>query len=100
MADRKPHGVGATVAVTPDGAAVGTLYLLWYYTDANGAQHPVGTDSITIPKGQTDFVNSTAYYYNFGIQGPYWGLTVSTNPAAIRGNNSTTTVLAATCEIS
>jgi len=94
------HGVGATVAVTSDGAAAGTLYLAWYYTDANGAQHSVGASSVTIPKGQTDFVNATAYFQSFGNQGVYWGLTVSTNPAATRGNGSTSTVLAAACEIS
>lgn len=94
------HGAGATVAVTSDGAAAGTLYLAWYYTDANGAQHSVGASSVTIPKGQTDFVNATAYFQSFGNQGVYWGLTVSTNPAATRGNGSTSTVLAAACEIS
>jgi serine/threonine-protein kinase len=94
------HGASAIVAVTSDGAAAGTLYLAWYYTDANGAQHSIGTDAITIPKGQTDFVNSTAYFKSFGTQGVYWGLSVSTNPAATRGNGSTATVLAATCEIS
>jgi serine/threonine-protein kinase len=93
------HGASAIVEVTSDGAATGTLYLAWYYTDANGGQHSVSTSPVTIPKGQTDFVNSTPYYQGFGDQGTYWGLTVSTNPAATRGNGSTTTVLAATCEI-
>ncbi len=82
-----------------DGAAAGTLYLAWYYTDANG-RHSDGTDSVTIPKGQTDFINSAAYYHYFGTQGEYWGLTVSTNPAAAQGNGSTPTTLAASCEIS
>lgn len=94
------HGAGATVAVTSDGAAAGILYLAWYYTDANGAQHSAGTDAVTIPKGQTNFVNSTAYFHSFGTQGVNWGLTVSTNPAATRGDGSSATVLAATCEIS
>ncbi|HEU5425248.1 MAG TPA: serine/threonine-protein kinase [Actinocrinis sp.] len=94
------HGASAIVDVTSDGAATGTLYLSWYYTDANGAQHSIGTDAITIPKGRTDFVNSTAYFKSFGTQGVYWGLSVSTKPAAARGNGSTATVLAASCEIS
>lgn len=94
------HGAGAIVDVTSDGAAAGTLYLDWYYTDANGAQQSVSTSSITIPKGQTDFVNSTAYFHSFGNQGVYWGVTAYTNPAAARGNYSSSAILAATCEIS
>ena len=86
--------------VQSDGAAAGTLTLTWYYTDANGAEHTVKTASVTIPKGQATFVNSKPYYYDFSNEGVYWGLTVSTTPAAIRGNNSTSTVLAASCEIS
>jgi serine/threonine protein kinase len=92
--------VDATVQVQSDGAATGTLTLTWYYTAANGAKHTVKTASVTIPKGQATFVNSKPYYYDFSNVGVYWGLTVSTTPAAIRGNNSTSTVLAASCEIS
>ncbi len=93
------HFASAIVDVLSDGAAPGTLTLNWYYTDANGGNHTISTVPVTIPAGKTDFVNSTPYYGNFGTQGVYWGLMVSSTPAATRGNNSTATVLAATCEI-
>lgn len=89
----------ATVEVLSDGAAPGTLTLSWFDTDANGAEHTVSTVPVTIPGGNRDFVNSTPYYNNFGSQGVDWGLTVSTTPAATRGNGSTSTIRAAACEI-
>ena len=93
------QGIDAVVEVLSDGApATGTLYLNWFYTDANGANFTVNTVTVTIPAGQKDFINSVPYYQSFSTQGTYWGLTASTNPAAKRGD-STSKILAATCEI-
>ena len=90
----------AIVTVKSDGAAAGTLYLTWYYTTtAGGARTVVETDPVVLPKGKTTVTNSTPYYHNFGGEGVYWGLKVSTIPAAARGNNTTQTVLAQGCAI-
>jgi serine/threonine protein kinase len=94
------YSAAATVDVQSDGAAAGTLYLAWSYTDPNGAVHSAGTDSVTIPAGQTEFLNSTPYYHNFGSSSDvYWILTVSTNPAAAQGDNSSVNLFATSCEI-
>lgn len=94
------YSAAATVDVQSDGAAAGTLYLAWSYTDPNGAVHDAGTDSVTIPAGQTEFLNSTPYYHNFGSSSDvYWILTVSTNPTAARGNGSSVNLFATSCEI-
>ena len=85
--------------VKSNGAATGTLHLTWYYTATNGGPRTVvATDSVALPQGTTDVVNSSPYYHTFS-KGAYWGLRVSTSPAAARGDNSVTTVLATGCSI-
>jgi eukaryotic-like serine/threonine-protein kinase len=91
-------GITVLVDVSSDGAATGTLTLLWYTSDTpSGARTPVDTQPITLPQGKTTVSNS--YSYDFPSGAGYWGVAVSTQPTADSGNGSSQYLLAATCEI-
>lgn len=98
----QPSGTTAVVDVNTDGAATGTMYLTWYYSDSNGSSGTTAsTVPVTLPQGKTT-VDGT-YSFDFAAVGAggagYWGLSVSTDPAAIRGNGTYRTVFAPNCQI-
>ncbi len=90
-------GFQATVDVVSNGAATGKLELTWYYTlVSGGARTPVANDAVTLPKGKTEVSNTYSHVMGSGV---YWGVAVSTVPAAATGQGSTATVLVARCAI-
>ncbi|WP_225849299.1 serine/threonine-protein kinase [Streptomyces sp. HPF1205] len=80
----------ATVTVQSDGAAAGTLTLSWFHSatkDPRGGA-TVSTQSVRFAEGQRSFTATYSYDFGGGDTYPYWGLTVSTTPAADSGNGS------------
>jgi serine/threonine-protein kinase len=91
-------GITVAVNVSSDGAAAGTLTLQWYTSDTpTGARTTIDNQPITLPQGQTSVDNK--YSYSFPTNASYWGVAVSTQPAADLGDGSSQYILAATCEI-
>ncbi|QTI43149.1 Serine/threonine-protein kinase StkP [Streptomyces nojiriensis] len=78
-------GTQAVASVKSDGVATGTLVLTWFHSNTPGWGPVVATDRITIPAGQTSF--SKTYAHTFGSGDPflYWGVQVSSDPAAATG---------------
>lgn len=91
-------GIAVVVDVSSDGAAAGTLTLQWYTSDTpTGARTTVSTQPVTLPQGKTTVSNN--YSYSFSSGAAYWGVAVSTQPAADSGDGASQYMLAATCEI-
>ncbi|MGW2516208.1 serine/threonine-protein kinase [Streptomyces sp. NPDC001617] len=79
----------ASVSVTTDGAADGTLYLSWYVSDSAGAVGTVvATDSVALPKGKTQISNRYPHSFAIPTRYDYLGVEVTTDPAADSGNGS------------
>jgi serine/threonine-protein kinase len=79
----------AAVTVQSDGAAAGTLTLTWIHSTSKESRGTtVATESVALKKGQTS--STVTYSHDFGYYDvyPYWGLAVSTTPAAGTGNSS------------
>jgi serine/threonine-protein kinase len=78
-----------TVTVQSDGAADGTLTLSWFHGIAKGTRGSVtvAAESVPLTKGQQSFSGTYSHYFGSDTY-PYWGLAVSTNPAADSGNGS------------
>ncbi|WP_441248537.1 serine/threonine-protein kinase [Kitasatospora sp. McL0602] len=87
------YGTQATVKVTTDGANTGTLTLSWM--DGGSSRKVVATQSLTLAKGQTSA--SFPVSHTFADNATAWGLQVSTNPAALRGQGSYQEVYAYLC---
>jgi serine/threonine-protein kinase len=92
-------GMQALVTVRSDGAAAGTLTLTWFHSttpDRRGAV-VVATVPVTLAAGQETL--STTYAHVFGASDPYpyWGLAVSTDPAAASGQDSAELVDGTSC---
>ncbi|MEU9448738.1 serine/threonine-protein kinase [Streptomyces sp. NPDC048277] len=84
-----------SVTVKTDGAADGTMTLTWFDSaSADQAGPAEGTQSIALPKGQTQV--SGRYTHTFGTPDPYpyLGAEVTTSPKADSGNGSITTITA------
>ncbi|PWK64489.1 serine/threonine-protein kinase [Streptomyces sp. CG 926] len=80
---------GQTVAsVKTDGVATGTLILTWFHSNTQGPGPIVATDRITIPAGQTSFSRTYAHSFGVGDPYPYWGVQVSSSPAAATGSGT------------
>lgn len=93
-------GMYATVEVKSDGKASGTLTFTWFSSpSASGAHTTYGTPTVvTLAKGQTDV--STTKMDDFSSAPPaYWGVEVTTDPAAASGNGTSDTVFGPNCEI-
>jgi tRNA A-37 threonylcarbamoyl transferase component Bud32 len=91
-------GIQAVVDVKGNGAAAGTLTLTWYYSASDdGRRVTLATDKVAVPKGMTDVSNP--YYQNFDSvsTADYWGLSVSTSPAAATGDDSFKTIQGGSC---
>ncbi|MDF2270971.1 serine/threonine-protein kinase [Streptomyces coacervatus] len=79
----------ASVSVTTDGAADGTLYLSWFVSDSAGAVGTVvATDSVALPKGKTQISNRYTHSFAIPTRYDYLGVKVTTDPAADSGNGS------------
>ncbi|MFD8717634.1 serine/threonine-protein kinase [Streptomyces sp. NPDC059629] len=79
----------ASVSVTTDGAADGTLYLSWYASDSAGAVGTVvATDPIALPKGKTQISGRYTHAFPVPTRYAYLGARVTTDPAADSGNGS------------
>jgi serine/threonine-protein kinase len=91
-------GITVVVNVSSDGAAAGALTLQWYTSDSpTGARTAVNTQLVTLPQGKTTVSNN--YSYSFPSGPAYWGVAISTKPAADSGDGSSQYLLAANCEI-
>ncbi|MFJ4407119.1 protein kinase [Streptomyces sp. NPDC088910] len=85
------HTAVAAVTVQGNGADDGTLVLTWAHTTASGLVSGAVTESYPIPKGETSSTQS--YTHAFGVSRfPGWTLTVSSTPAAGKGNGSSQTI--------
>lgn len=79
----------ASVSVTTDGAADGTLYLSWYVSDSAGAVGTVvATDPVALPKGKTQISGRYTHAFPVPTRSDYLGVRVTTDPAADSGNGS------------
>lgn len=79
-------GVDATVQVKSTGNTAGTLTLGWFYSSSDdGRRITLPSTQSALPQGTTD-----TYYEDFSTVGDdfYWGLSVSTSPAAATGQNT------------
>lgn len=93
-------GMYATVDVKSDGKAAGRLTFTWFSSPtSSGAHTTYGTPTVvTLAKGQTDV--STTKMDDFSSAPPaYWGVEVTTDPAAASGNGTSATVFGPNCEI-
>jgi serine/threonine-protein kinase len=93
-------GAYATAEVTSDGKAAGTLTFTWFSSpSAAGAHTTVGSPTVvTLNKGQTDV--KVTEMQDFSSAPPaYWGVEVTTDPAAASGNGSSETLFGPNCEI-
>jgi eukaryotic-like serine/threonine-protein kinase len=79
----------ASVSVTTDGAADGTLYLSWYVSDSPRAVGTVvATDPVALPKGKTQISGRYTHAFPVPTRYDYLGVRVTTDPAADSGNGS------------
>ncbi|MGW2724853.1 serine/threonine-protein kinase [Streptomyces sp. NPDC001492] len=79
----------ASVSVTTDGAADGTLYLSWYVSDSAGAMGTVvATDPVALPKGKTQISGRYTHAFPVPTRYDYLGVRITTDPAADSGNGS------------
>ncbi|MFI7400536.1 serine/threonine-protein kinase [Streptomyces sp. NPDC049541] len=79
----------ASVSVTTDGAADGTLYLSWYASDSAGAVGTVvATDPVALPKGKTQISGRYTHAFPVPTRSDYLGVRITTDPAADSGNGS------------
>ncbi|MFF4259278.1 serine/threonine-protein kinase [Streptomyces sp. NPDC001663] len=79
----------ASVSVTTDGAADGTLYLNWYVSDSPGAVGTVvATDPVALPEGKTQIAGRYTHAFAIPTRYDYLGVQVTTDPAADSGNGS------------
>jgi hypothetical protein len=93
-------GISVGVDVSSDGAATGTLVLTWFTADSpSGARTTVYTQSIALPKGKTDVSNTYGYAVGTGSQAGYWGVSLSTQPAADSGDGSSEVIYGPPCEL-
>ncbi|MEW2518472.1 serine/threonine-protein kinase [Actinacidiphila alni] len=90
-----PSAAAASVTVRGDGAADGTLTVSWFYADAKGTTRVVATQSATVPAGQSSFTQG--FKQGLSARYPTWGLTVSTDPAAGKGQGSSQTLMSSSC---
>jgi serine/threonine protein kinase len=90
----------ATVSTAFTGSGPGTLILTWFYTESLRAVQPITIDTESIPLSQVGSDVSTIYHYDFDSASTagYWGVTVSTNPAATRDNDTSTEIEAESCQ--
>lgn len=84
-------GITVPVTVTTDGAADGTLSLTW-----------IGSTTVTevvakLSKGTKRFSVTQSHTFGAGDTASMWGVRATTNPAAVRGQNSYTQLAAFTC---
>ncbi|HET9168389.1 MAG TPA: serine/threonine-protein kinase [Actinospica sp.] len=93
-------GIYAIAEVKSDGKAAGTLTFTWFSSaTAGGARTTYGTPTVvTLAKGQTD-VKSTEMQDFSGTTSPYWGVEVTTSPAAGSGNGTSDSLFGTNCEI-
>ncbi|HST82853.1 MAG TPA: protein kinase [Kineosporiaceae bacterium] len=83
----------ASVTVTTDGAADGTLTLSWFHgTSSRAVGTIVATEPVPLPEGKTQI--SQRYTHTFAVpdRNPYLGLQISTSPDAESGNGSFATI--------
>ncbi|MGW3037943.1 serine/threonine-protein kinase [Streptomyces sp. NPDC001178] len=79
----------ASVSVTTDGAADGTLYLSWYVSDSAGAVGTVvAADPVALPKGKTQISGRYTHAFPVPTRYDYLGVRITTDPAADSGNGS------------
>jgi tRNA A-37 threonylcarbamoyl transferase component Bud32 len=93
-------GMNATVEVKSDGKASGTLTFTWFSSPSSSGTHTTyGTPTVVqLAKGQTDV--TTTKMDDFSSAPPaYWGVEVTTDPAAASGNRTSATVYGPNCEI-
>jgi serine/threonine-protein kinase len=80
----------ATVDTKTNGAANGTLTLTWFYGPTRTTRDAVtvSTKSVTLKEGTTNFAAAYKGPFEDVSTDYYWGLIVSTTPAAASGNGS------------
>ncbi|MEU6201253.1 serine/threonine-protein kinase [Streptomyces sp. NPDC047061] len=79
----------ASVSVTTDGAADGTLYLSWYTGDSPRVMGTVvATDPVALPQGKTQISGRYTHAFAIPTRDAYLGVRVTTDPAADSGNGS------------
>ncbi|MFJ6485940.1 protein kinase [Streptomyces sp. NPDC091682] len=90
-------GTQAVASVKTDGASTGTLILTWFHSNTRGPGPAVATDRITIPAGQTSFSKTYAHTFGPSDPFPYWGVQVSSSPAAATGTGTYKVLYADDC---
>jgi serine/threonine-protein kinase len=94
------YGIYATADVKTDGAASGTLYFTWFYSDsANGRVTDLPPTLVTLSPGQTDVQATKIGDFSGHLGSTYWGVQISTDPAAASGNGSSQTLVGSTCQL-
>ncbi|MEV8099459.1 protein kinase [Kitasatospora sp. NPDC085879] len=91
------YSAQATVSVKTDGAAPGTLVLTWFHGSSPGPGTTVATDRIVLPAGRTGFTGTYTHAFGSADASAYWGVQVTSLPAAATGNGTYKTVYADTC---
>ncbi|MBR7829274.1 serine/threonine protein kinase [Actinospica sp. MGRD01-02] len=93
-------GAYATVQVTSDGKASGTLTFTWFSSPSSSGAHTAdGTPTVvSLAQGQTS-VKATEMHDFSNAPPAYWGVEVTTDPAAASGNGSSETLYGPNCEI-
>jgi serine/threonine-protein kinase len=93
-------GAFATAEVSSDGKASGTLTFTWFSSpSSSGAHTTYGAPTVvTLNQGQTDV--KVTEMRDFSSAPPaYWGVEVTTDPAAGSGNGTSDTLFGPSCEI-
>ncbi len=84
------YTAAGTVTVRSDGAADGTLTLSWFHSRSKSLRgsEVVASQTVRLTAGQSSYSESFSHDFDSTDPEPYWGLQVSTSPAADSGDGS------------
>ena len=95
--------VNATISVTTNGLAGGTLTYSWYYIDQAGAKQTIkgSASTVDLPAGilvSQTFTPTESFGQYMGAY--YWGIDISTSPSAIKlGTSVTDPIPSSRCDV-
>lgn len=92
------NGIQASITVRTNGAAGGVLRLTWIHGNTSGSGSSAATEEIVLPQGQRQFQQTYRHAFGSADAYLYWGVRVSTTPAAASGEGTQKTVYADSCD--
>lgn len=92
------NGIQASITVRTNGVAGGTLHLTWIHGNTSGTGSSAATEEIVLPQGQRQFQQTFRHAFGSADAYLYWGVRVSTTPAAASGEGAQKTVYADSCD--